>query len=453
MNFFDYFIKYYYHHQYGATYIITEVVCCLAIALIFNNIKVKKWKSWLVIMADWAITFIAYMFLSCLVYYLYEIAGNETNSGDARFYVWMITTFMHALILKGISKNRLLNFTYSMACSLFILLSINLSGNLGSWFTNQNGGPASTWSDVTLYLIFVLLILAVFLFKTISPFKYRYGNPVSIILVNLIFIVCYLVEVMSSLLMTKSTTFSWILTIAIWCISILSYTILYISVKNYNRMLDMQSQVMKSESEKNQMMLSKVQYEQLHQIRHDIKNQMSILESLFKSQNYEKLNEYFMDLDENVHITIDYIDTSNDIVNAVMNNALARCKANGITLVHKISVPTEMDIKSDRLNSLISNLIDNALEYEIGHQLNDPIEFSMYYNDSNLFLTCKNTLAEGEDVEELLKLKSRKNEPNHGYGVKIIETTIKEYDGVYKYHVEGSTMIFEGMLCLTEECK
>lgn len=450
MNFFDYLIKYYYHHQYGATYIITEVVCCLAIALIFNNIKVKEWKSWLVAFTDWTVTFIAYLFFSCLVFYLYELTNNIENSGNSRFYVWMITTFMHALILKGLFKNKLLNFTYSMACSLFILLSIDLSGNLGSWFTNQIGAPTSTWRDITLYLIFILLILAVILFKTISPFKYKYVNRVPIIIVDLIFIVCYLVEITSSFMMVKSTAFSWILTIAIWCICILSYVTLYFSVKNYNKTLDLQAELMKNESEKDQMMLSKVQYEQLHQIRHDIKNQMSTLESLFKSQNYEKLNEYFMDLDENVHITIDYVDSSNDIVNAIMNNALAKCKANGITLTHKISVPSEMSIKSDKLNSLVSNLIDNALEYEIEHHLNKSIEFSMYYKEEKLLITCKNALVEDESIEEIQKFKSKKIGPNHGYGIKIIDSIINEYDGVHKYYVEDNMMIFEGMLCLVE---
>lgn len=451
MNFFDYFIKYYYHHQYGVTYIITEVVCCLAIALIFNDIKVKDWRSWLVAFTDWLATFVAYLFLSCLVYYIYEITGNIENSGDARFYVWIITTFLHAFMLRGAFKNKLLNFTYSIACSLFIILSINLSGNLGSWLTNKNGAPTSTWNDVTLYLVFILLILAIILFKTISPFKYKYVNPISIILVNLIFIICYLVEVLASFLMEKSNAFSWVLTISIWCICILSYVILYVSVKNYNKTLDLQAQVIKSESEKNQMMLSKIQYEQLHQIRHDIKNQMSTLESLFKSKNYERLNEYFKDLDENVHITIDYVDSSNDIVNAIMNNALAKCKASGITLIHKISVPSELNIKSDKLNSLISNLIDNALEYEIEHQLIDPIDFSMYYNDGNLLITCKNALANDEDIKEIKDLKSKKEGPNHGYGVKIIHSIIKEYDGVYKYSMKNNVITFEGMLCLAED--
>lgn len=453
MGYFDYFLRYYYHHDFGTTYILTELFCCLAISVFFNVIHLKDYKAWIRLIIDWAITFICYLFIACFFYYIYELAGATNKTGALRFFVWAIVAYIHSVYPKNLGRLSM-RLTCSMASSLFVLLAINLSGSLGSAVTDTIGGPSSLWNDITFYLIMILIFGVILLFKAISPFKFKYVKRLPIILINISYGISYALVVLSSFLLDGTNSFMWMLYIGLLVLNVLAYAIFYLNVKNYNDILDFQARALKAESEKKQMEISKAQYEELHRIRHDLKNQMAALESLLNDHKYEEMKSYFSDLYDKVHVTIDFVDSSNPIIDSILNTELSKSKAYGIPLRYKLSIPSELNIRADDLNSLISNLIDNALEYEVSNKLKDQIEFSLIYHGANLLVNCQNALIPNADEKEILKLKSKKiGRSAHGYGTKIIKSICEKYHGVYKFRIENQTMIFEGMLSLEEEKK
>lgn len=445
-NFFDYFINYYLHHAFGTTYIITEVICTLAIALSFSPLKFKSIKPFIRLLVDWASSFILYLFISCFSFYIFELCENVASTNTMMFFTYAIVCLLHIPFCYNIGSLAART-TIAISSTLFVVTSILLSGCIGSYITSTNGAPTSVFNDFTLYIILVLLLLIIVLTKLFSPYRFKYIKKTSTILINSAFTLSYILVLIMFLYTDKEQLYTSFLVIGVLILTIISYAIFYINVKNYNTLLDYQAQTLKVESEKSQLEISNLQYEELHKIRHDIKNQMSILSELVKNKQYDELNKYFADLNELVHISIDYVDSGNMMVNAVLNMELSKAKARNLTINYNILVPNELSqIQPQDLTSLATNLLDNAIEYSVNNNIDTPIEFSLNYRNNCLLVKCRNKLSE-KDINNKLNLKSHKSEIlKHGYGTKIIMSICKKYNGVGKFKKDNNYFVFEGMM-------
>lgn len=456
MNFFDYFINYYIHQQFGPTYIITELISCLCIAFVFNNIRYNKWQDWLKLLADFAITFLVYLFLSCFNNLMYELAGDQHGANYTRFYMWLVVAMLHTIYPNRDSKYSM-RFTFALATSTFIVYAITLSGTIGNLLSPINAGssaPSPVWRDITFYVITLAEVGITWLLKALSPFRFHYVKTMPIVLVNIIFGMIYVLAILQDEYLREDTTvFSTLLFVFLLVIGILSYAIFYLNVKNYNQVIDAQSKALKAESERNQIEVSQSKYEELHQIKHDLKNQMSILETLVKEKKYDELEKYFADISENVHVTIDYVDCGNALVNTIVNMEMSKAKSLGIKIEYHISVPKELPIDAQDLTSFLTNLLDNALEAETRANLKDPIDLKILYDGFYLLVDVTNTFDAAQKPEDALKLHSSKSDRlNHGYGTKIIKNICKKYEGTSKFEVDKPGVFhFSGLLLLKEK--
>ena len=446
MNFFDYFTTYYIEKAFGITYVLTELFSCFIITLSFNKLELKNYKCYLKLLIDFALTWAIELFLSC--FFNYVIAINNQDKTIIRYFIWPLVAIIHTIYPKDIGKYSM-RFTCFVFSSTFIFMSINLSGSIGNIVTNSLGHyPDNLLLDYTLYIIFIGLLIVSIFFKVLSPFKYKYVKTAPIILIDIVFILSYLITVFTCVLRNDSNPVLYcILYSFLLIISFICYTIFYLSVKSYNNILDFQAKAMKAESQVNQLEISNSQYEELHRIRHELKNQMNILETLYKEKKFDEMDAYFADLVEKVHVDIDYIDSGNSIVNSILNMELSKAKNLSIPFVTHLSIKEELNISPQDLTSLLSNLIDNALEEEVRCNSKDQIDFHMSYQNDYLFIKVTNTTLENDGIK--LSLKSKKaDRKNHGYGTKIIKSICEQYNGYAKYSVNNNIFQFNGMLYL-----
>lgn len=448
MNFFDYFILYYLHTAFGATYILTELICCLSVSLIFNKLRVRRYQDWIRLLIDWSCTWILYLFLSCFFYYIFETTGHTDYSSYQRFFIWPLVSLLHSLYPKDTGKYKM-RLTCAIFSSTLVILAISISGSVGSFISQTSGFPNSTLSDCTLYIILLGIIAIVTLFKIFSPFRYKYIRQAPVILINVIFVLSYILNVVNFSLSSESALFECFLFIGLLAMDYISYIIFYLTVKDYNDILDYQIKVVKAESEMNQLEISKAQYEDLHRIRHDLKNQMTFLGQLFAEQKYDEMKEYFADLSEKVHVTIDYIDSGNSFINSVLNMELSKAKSFDMSLETHLSVTKDLPIDGQDLTSLLTNVIDNAIEAQNRNGLKDPIAIHLLYDKNYLFVKVINHILVDENHPPLTSLRSSKTDrKNHGYGTKIIRSICEKYNGACHFNVKDNLFVFEGMLYL-----
>lgn len=448
MSYFDFFVRFYVNHVYGPTYILTELIACLSVSLVFTPVDIRKRKDLLRFFVDYLLTWIVEcFFLSCLSYFLFEVTGHEEASQYMRLFIWPLLAFLHAAVLfrKKLFPQLL---TCAIGVSSLVVLAISFSGSLGSLITDMVGTPKNLISDWTLYLVLFGLVALTILFKVFSPFRYPFLNQTSVILVNVVFLVTFALAVCASVLKIDGTI-AFLISLTLLLLDMLVYVLFYLLVSSYNALMDSHAQIIKAEAERDQAALFAYQYDELHRLRHDFKNRLGVLSGLFKEGKYEEMANYFQSFSGEIHLATDTIDCGNALVNTIINMEIAKAASRNIPIKTHISVSRDLPFSSQDLSSLLTNALDNAIEAESRHDLKDEIDVTLFQEGLCLFYTVKNHTGKEDDGKPLLA--SRKEDKrNHGYGTRILRSICKKYQGTCLFHKEGDMFVFEAMLQMEE---
>ena len=175
-------------------------------------------------------------------------------------------------------------------------------------------------------------------------------------------------------------------------------------------------------------------YEEIKEIKHDTKRHYSYLMELVQKGEYESLQHYLEQLNEQIHATDELCVCDNMILQIALTNAKRRAKQEQIQFEQSITVNTFPFTESE-LNSVITNLLDNALEAAA-----KVIEGKKYVkleirkiNAQEILIYCENTYCPDAYTEAPLLSDNHWNRGNHGYGTKIVRKLAKRYKGSVIY--------------------
>ena len=176
--------------------------------------------------------------------------------------------------------------------------------------------------------------------------------------------------------------------------------------------------------------------QKLHKIRHDIKNHLLNIRSLIDRNQVNdavQLLNQVIGQTENISVGITQT-TGNSIIDAVISYKATVCFNKKITFRYTLEKLPELSIDLIDISSVVSNLIDNAIEAT--EKTNDPcvqVSISNYNNYLVVFVknSCNNTFSSDEDENKLLSTKSDKS--LHGYGMQIVNDIAVKYDGDCKW--------------------
>ena len=175
--------------------------------------------------------------------------------------------------------------------------------------------------------------------------------------------------------------------------------------------------------------------EDLRCIRHDIRNQFAYMSMLLETDKYEELKKYFGTLDYNFSSSADsYIETGNLVMNSVFNMMAQKAAAQGISIECNAAVPAQLPFSDVDLCSLLSNLVDNAIESCVRQKIEGAsVEVMTAVRGQSLYICVKNPVAEGTNIGRSLKLRTEKSEAGHGLGTKIVRRIACKYGGGHNY--------------------
>lgn len=149
-------------------------------------------------------------------------------------------------------------------------------------------------------------------------------------------------------------------------------------------------------------------------------NKQSILNKVYKeiqssNLSYEKLDSLSSDL-KDIRMNI-YSD--NPSVNALLSYFNDECKKDNIKLSIEIKGSLKDKLEDYDLNTLLSNILKNALE------ASNNIELKIINKNDNILITCVNTNDK----------KIKKNKLIHGNGTPIIKDIVNKYKGIYSFEI------------------
>lgn len=166
-------------------------------------------------------------------------------------------------------------------------------------------------------------------------------------------------------------------------------------------------------------------------LSHEYHNQLVCIQSLLHKEQYNKLEEYVKQISGVVLKNLDYIDTNNAIVNAILNEKYSQAIEQDIVMVYKINNLAKTTIEDQDIALLLSNLLNNAIEACQKCIDEKIIKVKFILEDDNIVLSVKNTYDGHVITSEGSYITTKKNKRDHGIGIKNMIQVIEKYDGFY----------------------
>ena len=186
--------------------------------------------------------------------------------------------------------------------------------------------------------------------------------------------------------------------------------------------------------------------EELEKLRHDIKNQFSYLGAMLQQGKNEEAKQYVDDYLNTSNPVLNSFSCSNNVINSIINLELTKAKIKGIKIDVKVVVPPLLPFKDIDLVSLLTNIIDNAIENYYSEEKDQITVRIMKHNDFIRFLVSNPINPEKVSVHSLTT--TRKVGRGHGYGTKIIKNIASAYNGYVDFSVEDNRFVCDAVLNL-----
>ncbi len=226
-------------------------------------------------------------------------------------------------------------------------------------------------------------------------------------------------------------------------INILTYTVLLkISRENKRKTRYAMMEIQLGEQEKS-MREIKSSYSEIIKIRHDLKNYIECGTLLLKDGHLEEALSYFERISyDKIGTVVQFVNTSSNVINAVINSKLTKCREEGIEF--KYLVTASIDAFDEiELGILISNLFDNAIEALSKSKGEKNISLDITDNKGYLCILMKNSL----DVSVLEKnpklLTSKIDKKRHGIGLKSVRDIVDKHEGLLNFSEEYEEFIVD----------
>ncbi|MBS5063883.1 MAG: sensor histidine kinase [Hungatella hathewayi] len=206
----------------------------------------------------------------------------------------------------------------------------------------------------------------------------------------------------------------------------------------YDRMTYMMNRVKEYELTDFKSQLENQHYKQIEEMNrkhseiiHDMGNYLKTIERLAVSESNEKIVEFIESLNEQIIDAGEEYYCNHQILNAILNGKKQDAAIKGVDYKVYVEMGFEKpDVNDCDLISIISNLIDNAIE--AASKCKDGyVDVQMYKANDGRFITLKITNNYKEKpLEKNGEFVSRKQNPAlHGIGIRHVRSIVEHYGG------------------------
>lgn len=170
--------------------------------------------------------------------------------------------------------------------------------------------------------------------------------------------------------------------------------------------------------------------EDLQVFRHDMSNQLIILNHLLEEGKDEEARRQLDQLSRFIKGKVIYSTSGNIIIDGLVNYKLQSVASENIKVETEIVVPKQLNIDIADFVTLLGNLLDNALEALKKVDWEQRIlTIKIVFSQERLIGRITNTYCGEIHQKDDKILTSKKEKQKHGYGLSNVEKIIKKYNG------------------------
>lgn len=183
---------------------------------------------------------------------------------------------------------------------------------------------------------------------------------------------------------------------------------------------------------------------------HEFKNHVDCIQGLLLEGQEEKVLAYVAGLNENMESHMNYFNTANPIINAVVNQKYRQAREKEIALVMVLDNLADVRMQEEDLVILLANLLNNAIEAcEHLDEEQRLIKFKFVQKLGRTVISIKNPVEKPIKIINNQIKTIKKNKQEHGIGMQNIKNIVEKYkgegvctshDGYFSY-----TIVFEAI--------
>ncbi len=237
-----------------------------------------------------------------------------------------------------------------------------------------------------------------------------------------------------------------ILLILAFGLVIMNFIVFYVIHDIVNREKIIRNSRLMQERTKNQMNIywnMHHTYEQQRKRTHDYKNQLNCIQGMLANGRIEETQEYIADLTGSLIKDLDTIHTNHAVADAVLNQKYRYAQSKEITMILVVNDLSELIINEENLVTVLSNILDNAIEACEKVEGDRVIKFKMIIEKGQLLISVQNPLKKPLDIVANKIVTSKADKIEHGIGLLNIKAVVDKYDGIFAINNK------EGWFCLS----
>ena len=193
--------------------------------------------------------------------------------------------------------------------------------------------------------------------------------------------------------------------------------------------------------------LSKKRYEELadviaknHQLVHDIKNHLFMLQEYALEEDIEGLQKYIKEVQQDYLPGVRKTWTENQALDFILNQKQAEAKQQEIDFQIQADKYINLPLTDSEICVVFGNLLDNAIE--ACSQIKDAerwIKVIIGQQKEMFFLNISNNYEKTPNLQRGEYVSTKRQKDAHGYGIKGVKSLVEKYDGfLVLHHVDKS---------------
>lgn len=247
-------------------------------------------------------------------------------------------------------------------------------------------------------------------------------------------------------------TDAFLLLLTCWMVLTINLVTFYVldklgeySTAYYEReLLDQQNRAYRAEFD-----LMRESEQQVHTLRHDMKNHLAVLREYAAQGRAEELEQYLDTFFEKL-TRPGYVHTGIPDIDSILNYKLEQAHRAGAHLTLNITLPEQFTADPFDLNVLLGNLLDNAVE-GMERSAHKELSLTLQADRGVFYLKLSNSydgVAHWEMGEDGPIYHSRKKGSGHGLGLQIVKRTVEKYHGQLQLYNGSDQFVAEALLYL-----
>lgn len=239
--------------------------------------------------------------------------------------------------------------------------------------------------------------------------------------------------------------------IALLMVNIL-VTVVYNHIqKMYNDRLELELIAQKAKMDTENYKILENQYENQRVLIHDIRGHMQVMRGLLESKNYDELENYLLDMEQDPALQKIVRWSDNSVLNVILIHHATICKSLGIDISFDIRQHSVDFISAHDITAIFDNLLTNT-EEAAKNTSEKYIKLSAtQQGETGVLITVINSCNSAPDMDEDGNIKTKKKDKeHHGVGLKSVKQAVQRYHGVSRMYYSNEENRFHSVIHLTQ---